>query len=744
MRFNGEVLNPGDTFAGYTVVRLLGTGGMSQVYVARHPRLPRTDALKVLTAACSDDPTFRQRFDREADLMARLSHPNIVTIHDRGETDGRLWLTMEMIDGQDLQHRLQASPRGLPTAEVEHVTHAVAAALDHAAAFTLLHRDVKPANILVDQHNRVALTDFGIARLVTATRLTGTGMAVGTLSYASPEQLFGNQLDSRADQYSLAATVFALLTGHPPFGATNPAQLISDHLSTPVPSVRSGRPDLPEAVDRVLARAMAKDPTGRFPTSGQFAQALSVALHVPTAEPATTVVAAPTQRLPRPTVSSKRHRPRTAAVAIAVVATLIVMTGGGLALWNLLVHKSSDGNYAAEAASLPRKPAGPLLRSLANKPARPLWTLPPGVWGTPATDVTDIDIVAANRTHVAFLNDSWDDHPPRLLMVDAATGSPIWPAPVDVGLDHHPTCGITESGSAIACRTGSADNVRVVIVNGSTGAPVADIPFGADSPLLTVGAENIALGTYGFRDRTLTVYRPDGNVAWSHHDTNGTQVYPEQGIVSMGTAQGATKVLRLDSGAEVFSSPNKGTVSVNVFTDGFAVSTTWRGDSAVEFFDLTGAKTGAGSGWSAVSSTDGDRPAPLPVLKNSGEESADNPHFGVVNPMTGHRLWEFQRFRGEKILPVGTHLVVGDRTLLVYDIYTGRAGAAPLTIENGINNVLGTDDSRIAFAEHDSRTMRDAIVVYDIATGAEQWRLDTPNKPVAFGDGIYQGASRII
>ena len=242
-------LAEGETFAGYTILRLLGAGGMGEVYLAQHPRLPRQDALKVLPASVSGDTEYRARFEREADIAATLWHPHIVGVHDRGEFDGQLWIAMDYVDGTDAGDLLKSYPTGLPQREVLNIVTAVGEALDYAHQRHLLHRDVKPANILVSKQEtgeeRILLADFGIARWDNdASGLTQTNMTVGTVSYAAPEQLMGRDLDGRADQYALAATAYHLLTGTPPFQHSNPAVVISQHLSALPPSLAEHRPEL--------------------------------------------------------------------------------------------------------------------------------------------------------------------------------------------------------------------------------------------------------------------------------------------------------------------------------------------------------------------------------------------------------------------------------------------------------------------------------------------------------------------
>lgn len=272
-------LTVGDTFAGYRVLQLLGFGGMGEVYLVQHPRLPRQEALKVLRPDFSQDQSFRERFIREADLASRLRHPNIVGIHDRGEHDGQLWIAMDYIDGTDLSHRLEDRyPQGMPVGHILPIITAVASALDYAHKKGLLHRDVKPANIIVADLDtddpKVFLADFGIARPLDETSgITTTNMTVGTVAYAAPEQLMGDPMDGRADQYALAATTYHLLTGAQLFPHSNPAVVISRHLNTTPPSLGDCRPDCAR-LDDVLQIALAKNQAARFPSCSGFAQAL--------------------------------------------------------------------------------------------------------------------------------------------------------------------------------------------------------------------------------------------------------------------------------------------------------------------------------------------------------------------------------------------------------------------------------------------------------------------------------------
>ncbi|WP_019694934.1 serine/threonine-protein kinase, partial [Mycobacterium avium] len=269
----------GASFAGYTILRQLGAGGMAEVYLALHPRLPRRDVIKVLAEAVTVDPEFRERFNREADLAATLWHPHIVGVHDRGEFNGHLWISMDYVEGTDASRLVKESyPDGMPLDEVSAIVQAVAGALDYAHARGLLHRDVKPANILLTHpeagERRILLADFGVARhLGDISGITETNVAVGTVAYAAPEQLTGSPIDGRADQYALAATAFHLLTGAPPFQHSNPIAVIGQHLHEDPPRLSDFRPEL-AGLDEVFCQALAKAPEDRFDRCRAFAAAV--------------------------------------------------------------------------------------------------------------------------------------------------------------------------------------------------------------------------------------------------------------------------------------------------------------------------------------------------------------------------------------------------------------------------------------------------------------------------------------
>jgi serine/threonine protein kinase, bacterial len=397
-------LNQGDVFAGYTIVRRLGSGGMGEVYLAQHPRLPRRDALKVLPAALTADQEYRQRLSREADIAAELWHPHIVGIHDRGEFEGQLWLSMDYVEGTDAAELLRTRyPSGMPKAEVFEIITAVADALDYAHLRGLLHRDVKPANILLTEADpggrRILLADFGIAREIgDISGLTATNMVVGTTAYTAPEQLMGSDIDGRADQYALGCSAFHLLTGAAPYQNSNAAVVITQHLSAPPPQIGERRPDLAD-LNEVMTRVLAKDPGDRYSSCSDFATALTGQPGVGAAQTVagraaaaqTTRVNAPQQSTP-PKAQRRGLRP---AIVISAIATLLVLVVAGFVGVELMRHRANEaGSGATTDANQPGSGVSPA----PSQPDNSATVVPPSVQLTRyITDPSGV-LTAAGRT----------------------------------------------------------------------------------------------------------------------------------------------------------------------------------------------------------------------------------------------------------------------------------------------------------------------------------------------------------
>jgi serine/threonine protein kinase len=278
-------LAPGTLIAGYQIMERVGQGGMAVVFRARDERLNRQVALKVLAPGLAADVAFRQRFIRESQVAATVDDPNIIPVYDAGEADGVLFIAMRLVRGGDVKS-LVTSEGFLPPARVEWIVSAVASALDSAHDQGLVHRDVKPHNMLLEARrgrpDHVYLSDFGLSKMsVGSSGLTGSGQFLGTVDYCSPEQIQGKQVDGRTDQYALGCTAFELLTGDAPFARDHAMAVMWAHITEDPPAVSSRRTGLPAAADDVFAKVLAKEPTERYGSCQEFADALRHALGVP-------------------------------------------------------------------------------------------------------------------------------------------------------------------------------------------------------------------------------------------------------------------------------------------------------------------------------------------------------------------------------------------------------------------------------------------------------------------------------
>ncbi len=268
---------PGQRLGKYEIVSEIGRGGMAVVYKAYDPSLQRHVALKVLSPRLMSDDQIIRRFEREATTAANLKHPNIVVIHDVGHAEGFQFLVMELLEGRTLREEIKAIG-ALPVTRVVPIIAQVASALDYAHHRGLIHRDVKPSNIILGADDHATLSDFGLVRAMSGSRLTEVGSALGTLDYMPPEQLGGEEIDRRADIYSLGVVVYESLTTQTPFTADTPYTLMRQVLYEPAPPLSRAIPQFSPAVDRVVAKALAKSPHDRFSTAGEFAMALYRAL----------------------------------------------------------------------------------------------------------------------------------------------------------------------------------------------------------------------------------------------------------------------------------------------------------------------------------------------------------------------------------------------------------------------------------------------------------------------------------
>jgi YVTN family beta-propeller protein len=309
----------GTELAGYRIERLLGRGGMSRVYLAEHVRLHRHVALKLLAPELAHDERFRERFLRESQLAASLDHPNVVPIYDADEVDGVLYIAMRWVEGFDLRELLRLHAPLEPVRALAIVAQA-AAGLDAAHRRGLVHRDVKPGNILIGEDEHVYVSDFGLTKQASSqTGLTATGQLVGTLDYVAPEQIQGQQVDGRTDLYSLSCVLYESLTGARPFERDSEVAILWAHMQDAPPPASEKRPELPKELDDVLTRGMAKTPAERYATCRELVDAARRALGISSGE------------LPQPVVM-KRVRLDRRLLAAAVVAAVVIAAVAGVLL----------------------------------------------------------------------------------------------------------------------------------------------------------------------------------------------------------------------------------------------------------------------------------------------------------------------------------------------------------------------------------------------------------------------------
>jgi serine/threonine protein kinase len=398
----------------YQIVAPLGEGGMAAVFRAYQPAMERYVALKVLPRHFADDPRFAARFQREARLLAQLQHPHILPVFDYGQAEGYSYIVMPFVPSGTLTDSMQGKP--LPLPRIRQVISQVGDGLNYAHDRGMVHRDVKPSNILIDESGNCLLTDFGLARMVeTSVNLTATGTVMGTPAYMAPEQGSGHKIDARSDIYSLGIILYEMATGRVPYRAETPIAVVYMHISSPLPLPRSVNPDLPEAVERVILKALAKNPDERYQTAQELVAALNRAIdetptvtsvsEIPPTTEATFVGVASTLVAPMEEPAGMAIEPLTPkrrlpgwALALAV-GVVVLLAAGGIILASrankplvTAVALVSPNPTASALALVPRPASSPTPRPAPTKIAPTPYRA--RFWMTTSSDWTTLRVVS--------------------------------------------------------------------------------------------------------------------------------------------------------------------------------------------------------------------------------------------------------------------------------------------------------------------------------------------------------------
>jgi serine/threonine protein kinase len=508
-------LTIGQTIGSYFIVDVLGRGGMATVYKARQTSPDRFVALKILSPVLAHDPDFVTRFRHEANIAASVDHPNVVPIYAVGETNDYFFIAMRLVPGQTLTETIRHDGR-LSLERACRILRQIADALDDAHRRGVIHRDLKPGNVLIEADDRVTLTDFGIARARDETLVGQTQGIIGTPHYMAPEQALGKTIDYRADLYALGVVAYEMLTGRVPFEAATPVAVLHRQIYDATPSIREVRTDLPVALDTAIGRMLAKSPGDRFPSASAFVTALADV--IPATTPGLVIADTPTVRV-EPTHdirdaggSTNRHRLgpvplRAAVVAIFFVAVLAIaglrLTGGGG------VGTSSPSptpvSAAFPAASVTAAPTDtsdltPVVDTPSPLPALPVVLSPTGGPGnTPSPKAaTPTTMPSLPGGTIVFTSDNPAD---RSLYAISPSGQNLRQL-TSVGT-HNPAC--SPNGDAVAFesnRTGVSLIYRIVLA--SSGTPVA----------ITAGSGSDQLATWNPNGKSIAFARArPGNTA---------------------------------------------------------------------------------------------------------------------------------------------------------------------------------------------------------------------------------------
>ncbi len=485
----------GREFGPYRIVSPLGEGGMASVYKAYQPNVDRYIALKVLPRHFANNSEFISRFEQEAKLLAQLQHPRILPIYDYGEADGYTYIAMPFIEGGPLIHLIKGEP--LPLDQIERIVAQVGDALDYAASRGVVHRDVKPSNILLDERGNAMLMDFGIAKIIEkSAQITATGGIVGTPAYMSPEQGRGETLDHQSDIYALGVILYEMSTGRVPFKAETPIAVLIKHINDPLPLPRKLNPNLPVSVEQVILKAMAKHSQDRFETAGQMVKALSEAIDEANKKGPQdkTSISVPIFEVPDP------EEPREAEVNTVLPDTplsfpWLAVSGAVIAIVTLLLCGVVLLNFE-QISLLIAGESTPTVTSVLE-PAQ-----------VTATARADEDKNMATEV-IETVAEPTDDIAPTSTQVEEALAS--------------------ESSPTLESSTNTPEPTNTPEATITPEPTVTPLPIsGFGQPLLTFGSEGIGPGQF-LDARAITVDEQNGNILVGEYTGGRIQVFDSQG-----------------------------------------------------------------------------------------------------------------------------------------------------------------------------------------------------------------------
>jgi len=375
----------GQQFGPYQVIAPLGEGGMAAVYKAFQPAMERYVALKILPRHYANAPQFVSRFKREAKVLAQLQHPHILPVFDFGESEGYTYLAMPLIKSGTLTDLLQGEP--LPFEQIRLIIAQMGGALAYAHTHGFIHRDVKPSNVLIDESGNCLLSDFGLAMILEGSeKLTASGAVIGTPAYMSPEQGMGKTLDGRSDLYSLSVILYEMATGRPPYKADTPMAVMIKHITDPLPLPRLLNPAIPETLELVILKGMAKNPEDRYPTAGELVRAVEAALPTGAVMPMATAAATGSEssKTPKQPPVERPKRPRKWALGLLGFAmiglTLICGLSAALVIGLNLANRAQT---SPSTDSTPETKPIPRLTILPTDELSPDWQAIGGSWTGP-------------------------------------------------------------------------------------------------------------------------------------------------------------------------------------------------------------------------------------------------------------------------------------------------------------------------------------------------------------------------